>query len=175
MMPKANAGQIHITPFQTADASSVRRILERIGWNERYILAFEQAALRFARDEDAAVFMARRREAAVGFIFVEYHAWNRLAQIQGLAVDPDFHRQGVASALAAQAETFARGRRARGVYVDTPAANERGRRFYEAMGYQTGYIMPRYYDDALDGVTYQKFFNAPGNSETPETPPEAAG
>jgi ribosomal protein S18 acetylase RimI-like enzyme len=42
--------------------------------------------------------------------------------------------------------------------VDTPTTNERGRRFYEALGYRQGYLMPRYYEDALDGVTYQKFF-----------------
>lgn len=97
----------------------------------------------------------------IGFIFVEYHAWNRLAQIQGLAVDPAFYRQGVASALVAHAEAFARQHHARGIYVDTPTTNERGRQFYEALGYQTGYIMPRYYADTLDGVTYQKFFDNP--------------
>jgi hypothetical protein len=31
-------------------------------------------------------------------------------------------------------------------------------KFDEAIGYQLGYIMPRYYEDGLDGVTYQKFF-----------------
>jgi hypothetical protein len=34
-----------------------------------------------------------------------------------------------------------------------------GRKFYEATGYQLGYVMPRYYEDQLDGVTYQKFFH----------------
>jgi ribosomal protein S18 acetylase RimI-like enzyme len=42
--------------------------------------------------------------------------------------------------------------------VDTPTSNTGGRKFYEAIGYQLGYIMPRYYEDRLDGVTYQKFF-----------------
>lgn len=81
-----------------------------------------------------------------------------MCQIQGLAVSPEFQRQGIASALVARAEEFARSKNARGIYVDTPTSNTRGRWFYEAIGYQPGYIMPRYYEDGLDGVTYQKFF-----------------
>jgi ribosomal protein S18 acetylase RimI-like enzyme len=61
--------------------------------------------------------------------------------------------------LVARAEEFARFKHARGVYVDTPTTNTGGRNFYEAMGYQLGYLMPRYYKAGVDGVTYQKFFN----------------
>ncbi len=150
---------IQITPYQTADRADICRILEHIGWAEPYILAFEQAAEQLSANQDAAVLMARRQTDLVGFIFVQYHTWNCLAQIQGLAVDPAFQRQGVASALVAHAETLAQTHQMRGIYLDTPTTNERGRRFYEANGYQVGYIMPRYYEDALDGVTYQKFFD----------------
>ena len=93
-----------------------------------------------------------------GGIYIQFHEWNRLAQIQGLAVDPHFQRQGIASILVKRAERFATQRKARGVYVDTPTLNQRGRSFYEALGYRYGYEMPRYYEDGLDGVTYQKFF-----------------
>jgi ribosomal protein S18 acetylase RimI-like enzyme len=95
----------------------------------------------------------------VGFLYVQFYAWNQLCQIQGLAVHPDFQRRGVASALVARAEGFARSKNARGIYVDTPTTNMGGRKFYEATGYQLGYVMPRYYEDQLDGVTYQKFFH----------------
>lgn len=154
-----NAVPIQIAPYQTADRSGIRLILDHIGWDEPYVLAFEQAAEELSANENAAVLMARRHTALAGFIFVQCHAWNRLAQIQGLAVDPAFQRQGVASTLVAHAEAFARARHMRGIYVDTPTTNDRGRRFYEATGYQVGYIMPRYYEDTLDGVTYQKFFD----------------
>jgi ribosomal protein S18 acetylase RimI-like enzyme len=151
--------QLQVAPFQMGDQIHIRRILESVGWDEHYILAFEQAAVHFAGDDHSAVFMARLQATTVGFVFVEFRAWNRLAQIQGLAVDSAFHRHGAASGLMAQAEGFARANGARGVYVDTPTTNDRGRRFYEAIGYQVGYIMPRYYEEALDGVTYQKFFD----------------
>jgi len=94
----------------------------------------------------------------VGFVYVQFHEWNSLAQIQGLAVDPRYHRQGIASTLMVRAEEYAREKCARGIYVDTPTLNQGGRSFYEAVGYRFGYEMPRYYEDELDGVTYQKFF-----------------
>lgn len=109
--------------------------------------------------ESYGVYMAAISEVAVGFLYVQYYAWNQLCQIHGLAVDPDAQRQGIASALVARAENFAKSKNARGIYVDTPTLNTGGRKFYEAIGYQLGYIMPRYYEDQLDGVTYQKFFN----------------
>ena len=60
-MPSSNATHIHITQYQTADQPSIRRILEHIGWDEPYILAFEQIATRFAENNDMAVFMARQQ------------------------------------------------------------------------------------------------------------------
>lgn len=139
---------------------SIRRILEKIGWAEQYISSAEENANRFSNDkENCGVYIAVWGEAVVGFLYIQYYAWNQLCQIQGLAVDPEVQRQGVASALVARAEEFARSKTARGIYVDTPTSNTGGRKFYEATGYQLGYIMPRYYEDKLDGVTYQKFFN----------------
>ena len=138
---------------------SIRRILTKIGWAEQYTSAAEQNMRNLSQDkENYGVYVAATGEIAAGFLYVQYYAWNQLCQIHGLAVDPDFQRQGIAAALVGRAEEFARSKQARGIYVDTPTSNTGGRRFYEAIGYQLGYIMPRYYEDRLDGVTYQKFF-----------------
>ncbi|HJR78952.1 MAG TPA: GNAT family N-acetyltransferase [Anaerolineales bacterium] len=140
---------------------SIHTILMKIGWAEQYIVAMEQNATLYSKDkENYGVYAALSGERVVGFLYVQYYAWNQLCQIQGLAVDPEFQRQGIASALVARAEDFAKTKRARGIYVDTPTLNSGGRKFYEAVEYQFGYIMPRYYEDTLDGVTYQKFFDA---------------
>ena len=152
--------KVSITSYSPAHQSAIRRILERIGWAEQYIAAAERNAEAFSQDRSVyGVFVAAVDSSVVGFIYVQFHEWNRLAQIQGLAVDPSYHRQGVASELVKNAERFARERGARGMYVDTPTLNQRGRSFYEAIGYSYGYEMPRYYEDSLDGVTYQKFFD----------------
>jgi len=138
---------------------SIRGILTKIGWAEQYVSSAEQNMHNLSLDKgNYGVYLAIAGEIAVGFLYVQYYAWNQLSQIHGLAVDTDFHRQGIASALVARAEEFACFKKVRGIYVDTPTTNTRGRKFYEAVGYQLGYIMPKYYEDGLDGVTYQKFF-----------------
>lgn len=152
---------ITILDYSPKHHSFIRRILTSIGWAEQYISAMEDAADVFSKDkENYGVYAAISSETVVGFLYVQYYAWNQLCQIQGLAVDPEFQRQGIASALVARAEDFAKMKKARGIYVDTPTRNAGGRKFYEAIGYQVGYIMPRYYEDKLDGVTYQKFLDA---------------
>jgi len=154
---------VAIIDYMPGYQSSIRAILTKIGWAEQYIASAEQNMHNLSLDkENYGVYLAVAGDIAVGFLYVEYYAWNQLSQIQGLAVDVDFQRQGIASALVARAEEFARSKNARGIYVDTPTKNTRGRKFYEAIGYQLGYIMPRYYEDELDGVTYQKFFSETG-------------
>lgn len=152
--------RFRILDFSPEYQLSIRTILMKIGWAEQYITAMEEALPIFAGDtEKYGVYLAVSQEEAFGYLYVQYYAWNGLCQIQGLAVDPDCQRQGVATALVVRAEEFARSKNARGIFVDTPATNAGGRKFYEAVGYRFGYLMPRYYEDELDGVTYQKFFN----------------
>ena len=151
---------ITILDYLPEHQSSIRRILEKIGWAEQYIASMEQSANLLSKDkENYGVYMAISDKTVVGFLYVQYYAWNQLCQIQGLAVDPETQRHGIASALVDRAEGFAKTKKARGIYVDTPTRNSGGRKFYEAAGYQVGYIMPRYYEDKLDGITYQKFFD----------------
>lgn len=161
-----------IIDYSPAYKASIRGILTRIGWAEQYVSAMESAVDVFSADRETyGVYLAVSNQEAVGYLYVQYYAWNQLCQIQGLAVRPDFHRQGAASALVARAEEFAHAKNARGIYVDTPTTNTGGRKFYEAIGYQLGYIMPRYYEDKLDGVTYQKFFNGNQTHESDQTHP----
>jgi ribosomal protein S18 acetylase RimI-like enzyme len=151
--------KVAITDYSPSHQADIRRILERIGWAEQYIAAAERNAEAFSQTPEVyGVYMATADDLAVGFVYVQFYEWNALAQIQGLAVDLDYQRQGIAAELVKKAEEFAREKGARGMYVDTPTLNRKGRDFYEAIGYRFGYEMPRYYEDNLDGVTYQKFF-----------------
>ena len=152
---------VTILDYSSKYQSSIRMILTKIGWAEQYISSAEQNMHHLSQDtENYGVYVAVIGEVVAGFLYVQYYAWNQLCQIQGLAVDPEVQRQGIASALVTRAEDFAKSKNARGLYVDTPTLNTGGRKFYEAIGYEIGYIMPRYYEDKLDGVTYQKFFEA---------------
>jgi ribosomal protein S18 acetylase RimI-like enzyme len=151
--------EVSITDYSAQYQAAIRQILERIGWAEQYIIAAEQNAEAFSHNREVyGVYLATVGDSVVGFVYVQFYEWNGLAQIQGLGVDPSYQRQGIAAELVKRAEGFAREKGARGMYVDTPTLNRKGRAFYEAIGYSYGYEMPRYYEDNLDGVTYQKFF-----------------
>jgi ribosomal protein S18 acetylase RimI-like enzyme len=140
----------------------VRELLAKNGWEQRYI-AGQLAGLDVLSGEPlpgtrSQVCVSEIEDRLSGFVSVEYREWNRLGQLQGLAVDPDLKRRGIASTLVRHAEEFVRGEGGRGLYVDTPVTNEIGHSFYEALGYRQAYVMPEYYDEGLDGVTYLKLF-----------------
>ena len=154
---------INIVPYDAVrHRRGVREILTKNGWEERYI-AGQLAGLDALSGDPlpgtrSKVCICEVEERLSGFVCVEYREWNRLGQLQGLAVDPALKRRGIASALVHRAEQFVRAEGGRGLYVDTPVTNEIGGSFYEALGYRQAYVMPEYYDKGLDGVTYLKLF-----------------
>jgi ribosomal-protein-alanine N-acetyltransferase len=145
-------------PFTTEAAPAITEILREHGWSERQIEGQLEALAALATTDDGLALTAAADDTTAGFISLQVYRWNNLAQIHGLAVRRHLLRQGHATALLEAAEAFARDRRCRGIYVDTPVDNEGGRAFYEARGYAEDYRMTRYYADDLDGVTYVKFF-----------------
>jgi ribosomal protein S18 acetylase RimI-like enzyme len=154
---------IDIVPYDAMrHRPGVREVLAKIGWEGHYI-AGQLAGLDVLSGDPlpgrrGKVCVCEVEERLSGFVCVEYREWNRLGQLQGLAVDPALKRRGIASDLVHRAEEFVRREGGRGLYVDTPVTNEVGRSFYEALGYRQAYVMPEYYDEGLDGVTYLKLF-----------------
>ena len=148
-----------LRPFTAADLPALRAVLAAIGWAPQYVQGQLDSLPVFSANPHARVLVAAAGDQVVGFVTVLFAAWNRLAQVHGLAVTPSHQRQGQASALLAAAEAFARGLGARGVFVDTPVDNTTARAFYLANGYREAYVMPEYYAEGLDGVTYLKLFS----------------
>jgi ribosomal protein S18 acetylase RimI-like enzyme len=145
----------------TSDAGAeIAALLREHGWSHRQIMGQLDALDALAASEDGLALIATSAGAVDGFISLQVHAWNRLAQIHGLAVRHDQLRRGYATRLIEAAEAFALDRECRGIYVDTPVDNEVARAFYLARGYSEDYRMSRYYADDLDGITYVKFFGA---------------
>lgn len=144
--------------YRVSDRGDVARILGGLRWDEQFVAGQLHAVDRLSKEPTAAVFVQDEGGSIHGFVSVELHEWNSLAQLQGLAVDEAHRRRGTATALVAAAEKFARDAGARGIYMDTPTNNQAGRAFYESRGYSADYVMSRYYADDLDGVTYVRFF-----------------
>jgi hypothetical protein len=76
----------------------VRDILAKNGWEERYI-AGQLAGLDALSGDPlpgtrSKVCICEVEERLSGFVCVEYREWNRLGQMQGLAVEPALKRRG---------------------------------------------------------------------------------
>ena len=149
-----------VVAFAAAHRAAVRDLLVEHGWEEPFVEG-QLGALDWLSDEpvEGRAFTAIVRGEPAGYVSVQFHHWNRLAQIHGLAVRAELHRRGIASALVAEAERACRAWGARGMYVDTPVTNAAGRALYEALGFREAYTMPRFYGPGVDGVTYQRFFD----------------
>jgi ribosomal protein S18 acetylase RimI-like enzyme len=150
--------QAMVRGYRASDRDEVERVLRGLGWEERFIAGQLRAVDRLSALPTATVFVDDDAGSLRGFVSVELHEWNSLAQLHGLAVDTAHRRRGAATALVAAAESFARDAGARGIYADTPVDDVTARTFYERRGYSAGYVMSRYYADDLDGVTYVRFF-----------------
>jgi ribosomal protein S18 acetylase RimI-like enzyme len=144
----------------------VRDILAKNGWDKRYVAGQLEALDALSADASQGplgrAYVYEAEERVGGFVSVEFREWNRLGQLHGLAVDPRLKRQGVASSLVGRAEEFVKREGGRGLYADTPLTNGTARGFYEALGYWQAYVMPEYYDEGLDGITYLKIFSEEG-------------
>ena len=149
---------IDLRPYDDPDERAIAALLRAHGWAEQYVTGQLDVAATLAASENGATLVAAVDGSLAGFVAIELHSWNGLAQLQALAVRPEQLRQGVGACLVEAAERIAREQGCRGIYVDTPVTNERGRAFYLARGFSEDYRMSRYYADDLDGVTYVKFF-----------------
>lgn len=149
-----------VRPYSPQDLIDISTVLGRIGWAAQFVEGQLSSIQAFAANIDHARFYVAStlEDHVVGFSTVLFEPWNRLGQIHGLVVDPEWRRHGLAAWLILEAETFVRDLGGRGIFVDTPINNSSGRRFYEAIGYTHDYTMTEYYDKGLDGVTYVKFF-----------------
>ena len=57
--------------------SSIRTILTKIGWAEQYISSAEQNMQTLSGDSGTyGTYVAVMGKAAVGFLYVQYYAWN---------------------------------------------------------------------------------------------------
>lgn len=94
------------------------------------------------RDEDAAVFVAERGGAVIGYVFagLEPLSWKELRDacgfIHDVAVEEAGRRTGVATALIETAADWLRSRGAPRVILWTAAQNDAAQRLFERLGFR---------------------------------------
>lgn len=147
-----------IRTFTQKDMDKICEILTQTGWAPRYIEGQRRAIEKLTLDEEGDVSVAVKDNDIVGYIQVQHLRWNSLSYIHGLVISPKCRRQGIATGLMAHVEKDTQLQGNRGVFVDTPVDNQGARAMYIAKGYVEAYIMPSYYEDDLDGITYLKLF-----------------
>lgn len=148
----------NIRPFTQKDMDKICEILTQTGWAPQYIEGQRRAIEKLTSDEEGDVSVAVMGDEILGYIQIQHLRWNSLSYIHGLVISPKCRRQGIASALMAHVEEETRIEGNRGVFVDTPVNNHGARALYVVTGYEEAYIMPNYYEDDLDGITYLKLF-----------------
>ena len=90
---------IDIVPYDAMrHRRGAREVLAKNGWEEHYI-AGQLAGLDVLSGDPlpgrrGKVCVCEVEERLSGFVCVEYREWNRLGQLQGLAVDPALKRRG---------------------------------------------------------------------------------
>ncbi len=89
--------------------------------------------------------------------FAALRAEDDLGYLSLLAVDPDYRRRGIASALMSAAEDWCRRQGLTRVLLDVRASNEGARSFYFTQNYVCIARRPAFYDfPREDGLTMQK-------------------
>ncbi|QIN82287.1 GNAT family N-acetyltransferase [Rubrobacter tropicus] len=106
----------------------------------------EKAMRRFladlARNSYAFVFVATVEDQTVGFVSGELREGSPTfmpktwASVDDVFVDPGHRNGGIGRALIASVEGWARQKGANGVSLQVAAANARGRKFYEDLGFR---------------------------------------
>ena len=121
---------------------------EHTGHDEIYATApgAERVMRRFLADLTGSshtfLFVAESDERTVGFISGELREGSPTfrqrtwASVDDVYVEPDHRNAGVGRALLKSVEAWARERRADGISLQVAAANERGRKFYEELGFR---------------------------------------
>ena len=149
---------IEIRPFVQSDYDSVKQVIDAVGWIGQYVVAQLESIRQISQNKEGEVIVAVVSGKIVGFIQALHYSWNRLSQVHGLMVLKEYHRQGIARKLMEYVEDTAKKRGNRGIHLNTPVDNTRGRAFYTALQFSEKYIMLEYYEEGIDGVNYQKIF-----------------
>ena len=90
--------------------------------------------------------------------------------IHRLAVDPEFQRRGIASAMVSAAESRARAGGARSVRMETAGTNRAADRLYRKLGYPVLGSFPNPWTDSGPILCYEKPLEAAGTEEPFDSP-----
>ena len=144
------AGALALEPATLASARAIAQLSRQhvedgLGW--RYRAA---TIVRYIRDPDVEVVIARHEGDVAGFAVAEFHAEH--VHLVLLAVGPQYRRTGMGRKLIEWIEIMARDAGIFRMVLEVRARRPDARAFYEALGYRRVRRLPGYHlgrEDAL--------------------------
>jgi ribosomal-protein-alanine N-acetyltransferase len=92
-----------------------------------------------------------------------------IADVQTIAVVPEFEGRGIGSALLTELIAESRRRHAADVLLEVRADNPRAQQLYRRFGFEQIHVRPRYYRDGVDALIMRlQLQDDPGSQAAPE-------
>ena len=137
---------LEIAPVTRADLPAVHAI-ETASFPAPWRIEFFESELQATGRVNL---VARRGRAVVGYVFSMW-IFDEM-HINKIAVAESERRRGVADALMARCNAFARANGIRSIALEVRRSNHGAQAFYKHLGFAPTYVRPRYYPDGEAAV-----------------------
>ncbi|UVJ38498.1 ribosomal protein S18-alanine N-acetyltransferase [Arthrobacter sp. CJ23] len=148
LSPKLELAGVTLRDMTEADVPAVEVL-------ERRLFPADAWPLQMFFDEIAQVDTRRYVVAEAGGEIVAYAGLmciEPIADVQTIAVVPEFEGKGIGSAILTELIDEARRRRADDVLLEVRADNPRAQQLYLRFGFEQIHVRPRYYRDGTDAL-----------------------
>ncbi|WP_090817869.1 MULTISPECIES: ribosomal protein S18-alanine N-acetyltransferase [unclassified Arthrobacter] len=161
LSPKLELAGVSLRDMTEADIPAVEQL-------ERQLFPVDAWPLQMFIDELAQPETRRYVVAEVAGRIVAYAGLmciEPIADVQTIAVVPEFEGKGIGSAVLTELIDEARRRRADDVLLEVRADNPRAQQLYVRFGFEQIHVRPRYYRDGTDALIMRLPLNDPNSSE----------
>lgn len=148
LSPKLELAGVTLRDMTAADVPAVEVL-------ERRLFPVDAWPLQMFFDEIAQTDTRRYVVAEAGGEIVAYAGLmciEPIADVQTIAVVPEFEGKGIGSAILTELIDEARRRRAEDVLLEVRADNPRAQQLYLRFGFEQIHVRPRYYRDGTDAL-----------------------
>jgi [ribosomal protein S18]-alanine N-acetyltransferase len=120
-----------------------------------------RAFRQFITSARSALIVAEVDGKVAGCVLVNYRQGSRRGRVYSISVGRDFQRRGIARQLMAAAERDARRRGCGFMRLEVRADDAGAIALYESSGYVRFGRRPRYYDNRIDALRFEKLLGRP--------------
>lgn len=166
--PETGNPTVVVRAMGTADVPAVNALEQRLFPVDAWPLQMFYDEL--AQAETRQYLVAESNEGIVGYAGLM--CIEPIADVQTIAVVPDYEGRGIGSMLLTRLLEEARRRNAADVLLEVRADNPRAQHLYLRFGFEQIHIRPRYYRDGTDALIMRLQLDAAASAE-PRNPKEA--